>query len=283
MVRALLLAAIFASASVAARAADYAGPIFDTHLHYNTEIWDHYDPAAAERILMAAGVRRAIVSSWPDEGSLKLHAANPKMFQPMLRPYRDRVTRSDWFRHAGVPAFMAERLGGGAGRGPYAGAGEFHLFSPDDARTPVARDVVKLAVERDLFIYVHVHAETLETILGYAPTAKVLWAHAGFSENPAAVGRMLDKHKRVWTETSYRAQDIAPGGVLDDDWKALFLRHADRFMIGADVTPISRWNAYGRIIGEHRRWLGQLPPEVARAIAWQNAARLFGGAELFQE
>ncbi len=279
MLRVLLLAAVGLIASAAARSADYSGPIFDAHLHYNTEIWDHYDPAAAEKILQAAGVRRAIVSSWPDEGSLKLHAANPKMFQPMLRPYRDRVTRADWFRHDSVPAFMAGRLS----RNVYAGAGEFHLFAPEDARTPVARQVVALAVERGLFVYVHCDAATLEVVLGQAPTAKVLWAHAGFSEGPAAVGRILDAHAQVWTETSYRAQDIAPGGVLDDAWKALFIRHADRFMIGADVSVVSRWNAYGRIIAEHRRWLGQLPAGVARAIAWQNAARLFGGAELFGE
>ena len=279
MLRAPLLAAVCLIASVAARAADYAGPIFDAHLHYNTEVWDHYDPAAAQKNLRDAGVRRALVTSWPDEGSLKLHAANPKMFVPMLRPYRGRVTRGDWFRHDEVPAFMAERLSSGI----YAGAGEVHLFSPDDAKTPVARAVLEHAVKMGLFIYVHCDAPTLETILGYVPQAKVLWAHAGFSEGPAAVGRILDAHKQVWTETSYRAQDIAPGGALGADWAALFTRHADRFLIGADVTPVSRWNAYGRIIGEHRRWLGQLPPDVARQIAWQNAARLFGGAELISE
>jgi hypothetical protein len=27
---------------------------------------------------------------------------------------------------------------------------------------------------------------------------------------------------------------------------------------------------------EARRWLGELPPDIARRIAWDNSARLFG-------
>jgi hypothetical protein len=29
-------------------------------------------------------------------------------------------------------------------------------------------------------------------------------------------------------------------------------------------------------MGQYRRWLGELPPEVAARIAWGNGARLFG-------
>ena len=54
------------------------------------------------------------------------------------------------------------------------------------------------------------------------------------------------------------------------------LRHADRFMIGSDTYLTSRWEAYGDLIAQHRAWLAQLPPETARAIAFDNAARLFG-------
>ncbi|NKB49660.1 MAG: hypothetical protein GKS02_09925 [Alphaproteobacteria bacterium] len=37
-----------------------------------------------------------------------------------------------------------------------------------------------------------------------------------------------------------------------------------------------RWASYGSLIDEHRRWLGQLPPETAEAIAQTNAMRVFG-------
>jgi predicted TIM-barrel fold metal-dependent hydrolase len=37
-----------------------------------------------------------------------------------------------------------------------------------------------------------------------------------------------------------------------------------------------RWDQYGRLIDEHRRWLAHLPKAAAEAIAWRNAQRLFG-------
>ncbi len=54
------------------------------------------------------------------------------------------------------------------------------------------------------------------------------------------------------------------------------MRHADRFMIGTDTYVPSRWDIYGALIDEHRRWLARLPPTVAEAIAHGNAARRFG-------
>ena len=47
-------------------------------------------------------------------------------------------------------------------------------------------------------------------------------------------------------------------------------------MVGTDTYATGRWDAYGDLIEEHRRWLAQLPRDVAEAIAWGNAARLFG-------
>ena len=47
-------------------------------------------------------------------------------------------------------------------------------------------------------------------------------------------------------------------------------------MIGSDTYTNSRWEAYEAIIADHRRWLARLPAEVARAIAYRNAVRLFG-------
>ena len=38
----------------------------------------------------------------------------------------------------------------------------------------------------------------------------------------------------------------------------------------------SRWDLYGELIDEHRRWLVQLPRDVAEAIAFRNAVRHFG-------
>jgi hypothetical protein len=38
----------------------------------------------------------------------------------------------------------------------------------------------------------------------------------------------------------------------------------------------ARWDGYAEIIAGYRRWLAQLPPDLARMIATGNAERLFG-------
>ncbi len=103
-----------------------------------------------------------------------------------------------------------------------------------------------------------------------------MWAHAGFSAPPAVVGELLDRYAQLWTEVSYRAEDIAPNGDLDPAWEALLLRHSDRFMIGTDTWTAWRWPLYVGLIQQHRAWLRQLPRDVAEKIAHRNAARLFG-------
>ena len=251
-------------------------PIYDVHVHYSRDAWSHYDPAAIEKILRAAGVGRAVVSSSPDDGTLKLRAANPAMFVPMLRPYYEGVNNSTWHRENQVVAYMDERLKSGV----YKGVGEFHLWSVEDAQTPVVRRVIGKARELDLFVYVHTDAKVVDAIFAMAPGVKVLWGHAGMSEPASVVGAMLDKHKQLWTELSFRAGAVAGGGKLDEQWKAVLLRHPDRFMVGTDTYVTSRWGDYAGLIAEHRRYLDLLPPEVAKAVAWGNAVKLFGGPPL---
>jgi predicted TIM-barrel fold metal-dependent hydrolase len=47
-------------------------------------------------------------------------------------------------------------------------------------------------------------------------------------------------------------------------------------MVGSDTWVNQRWSAYDEIMGGYRRWLADLPPDVAQRIAWGNAAALFG-------
>jgi hypothetical protein len=50
-------------------------------------------------------------------------------------------------------------------------------------------------------------------------------------------------------------------------------------MIGTDTYVTPRWGTYAAIVDEHRRWLAQLPRDVAEAIAYRNAVRLFGAGD----
>jgi predicted TIM-barrel fold metal-dependent hydrolase len=219
-----------------------------------------------------AGVSCALVSSSPDEGTLTLQKAAPDRVVPILRPYREGVTSSNWFADAATPAYLEERLA----RGDYKGIGEFHLFSEGSASTPVVRKVVEMAVARDIVVHVHSGVGPVRVLLSLDPRLRVFWAHAGMSEPPDTVAEILGRHARVMTEVSFRAGEIGGDGGIAPAWRTLFLRYTDRIMIGTDTYVTSRWDYYGRLIDEHRKWLSHLPRAAAEAIAWRNAQRLFG-------
>ena len=95
------LAAIYLIAfASAAQAADYTGPLFDAHLHYNEEAWNGtagpHPPADVLARMQASGVRAIVANSRPNAGSLAL-AALPQMREagiavvPFVRLYRNRA------------------------------------------------------------------------------------------------------------------------------------------------------------------------------------------------
>ena len=68
---------------------------------------------------------------------------------------------------------------------------------------------------------------------------------------------------------------ITDGGKLTPEWKRLFERYPDRFLLGSDTWISQRWDSYGSIMAEYRGWLAQLPQGVAEKIAYRNAEKLF--------
>jgi len=273
------LAVSFLAVALAAMAFWEAGvaaegrlPVFDTHVHYSQEAWQPFSPGAILDKLTAAGVARALVSSTPDDGTLKLYRADRERIVPILRPYRDRADMDRWFRDRGVIDYVAGRLG----RGVYRGIGEFHLLYESEARTPEIRRLAKMAVARDIVLHVHSGDRPVRALFAVEPRLKVLWAHAGMAAPPGMIRRLLESYPLLWTEVSFRADDIAPDGRLDPAWRKLFLDHPDRFMVGTDTYVNARWEIYSGLVEEHRRWLAQLPRKVAKAIAHGNAVKLFG-------
>ena len=246
-------------------------PIFDTHVHYKEAAWSVYPPAVAIEKMERAGVTRALVSSSPDEGTRMLYRQDPERIIPFLRPYHGEVTSSNWFEIIEVIDYFKERL-----EMPiYKGLGEFHIHNPVNADSPVIKLTVKIAVEQDLYLHVHSNHEAVEEIFAYEPRAKILWAHAGMSDPPEVVARMFDRFENLWVDISIREYDIAPQGQLDPDWEKLFLDYSDRITIGSDTWINAQWDNYENIIAFDRNWLAQLPPEVAKKIAFDNASRLF--------
>ena len=262
----LLLVAVLALGGAPAHA-QY--PLFDAHIHFSRPDWDAYTPERALSILARAGVHRALVSSTPDDGTLKLYERAPAGIVPSLRPYRTRDDMSGWPRDPAVQAYVEERLE----RGVYRAIGEMH-FGVEDVGAPVLARFARLAAEQKLFLWCHVDDATVEKMLVAYPSARILWAHAGMSASAATVGRLVDRFPMLWVELALRT-DVAPGGTLDPDWRTLFLRHPDRFLIGTDTWVTSRWESVREASEAVQAWLSQLPPPVAEQIAYKNGDRLF--------
>ena len=266
--RALLMSALLLALSAPVQSAAQL-PIFDAHVHYSRPDWDVYAPDRALAILTAAGVRRAIVSSTPDDGTLKLYEKAPQMIVPFLRPYRTRDDMGSWHSDPAVETYVEERLK----RGIYRGIGEFHL-SASGAGAPTVKRFAELAADRDLFLQAHVDEVTIEKLLTLYPKTRLLWAHAGMSSSAATVGGLLARFPKLWVELALRT-DVAPGGKLDPEWRAVFVKYPYRFMVGTDTWITSRWEAMRGYHQDEQIWLGQLPRDVAEAIAWKNGERLF--------
>jgi predicted TIM-barrel fold metal-dependent hydrolase len=136
--------------------------------------------------------------------------------------------------------------------------------------------VVDFSVERNLYLHAHCDEEALLILFRHNPKARIIWAHTGFSVPPARVAQLLDEHKdALWGELSYRGGITGGDGKLTSDWRSLFERYSDRFLLGSDTWINERWFGYDTIFKEYRNWLAQIPLEQARRIASGNALRLF--------
>ncbi len=247
-------------------------PIFDAHIHYSRGAWDAYSPGQIIAKMDQAGVIRALASSTPDDGTQRLQDAAPDRIVGAFRPYRESNDLGRWYEKPDLVPYSEKRLA----RGRHRVFGEVHLYRPQNLETPEMAHYLALIAGQGLYLQPHSDAEVIRALFKKVPGIKVLWAHAGFSEPPEVVGRLLDRYPNLWTELSYRAQNIMPGDRLDPEWRALLIRHADRFMIGTDTWTVDRWHEYRGLVGEHRAWLGKLPPDAAEKIAHKNAERLFG-------
>jgi predicted TIM-barrel fold metal-dependent hydrolase len=245
-------------------------PLFDAHLHYNRPDWAAYTPEAILALLDRTGVRWAIVSSTPDEGTLRLHEQASARIVSVLRPYRTPADAGTWTTDAAVLPYARQRLQ----RGIYKGLGEFHL-SAAQAGDPVVRELAALGLRHGLFLYAHTDAAGIEALLGRYPGVRWLWAHAGLGEPFEAVARVMDRNAALVAELSLKSE-VAPGGRLDPRWRDLFLRHPDRFLVGTDTWVTSQWDRFAEIQTALRAWLAQLPPDVAERLAYRNAQRFTG-------
>ena len=248
--------------------------IFDAHLHYNQEPRPFYSLDQVREVFRRNGITGIIATSRPNKGTHELVDAKwPELkVVPFIRPYRVRNDIQTWFNDPTIFDLIKEEYA----RGYYRGIGEFHIYGKS-AQSDWVKKMVDFAVERNLYLHAHCDEEALLTLFKHNPKAKIIWAHTGFSVAPARVAELLDEHKdALWGELSYRGGITGGDGKLTSDWRNLFARYSDRFLLGSDTWINERWFGYDTIIKEYRGWLAQLPADQAQRIASGNALRLFG-------
>ena len=284
--------------AAAAQAQPYAGPLFDAHMHYNVEAWDGktgpHPPADVLARFARNGVKAVLSNSRPNEGTRMLaalgsgasgedlrSAATGLGVVPFIRLYRNRADSDNWFRDESIYTMVQAEFARGTASGPYRGIGEFHLYDSANANGPVAARLIRFADQNKLVVLAHVDDVAIDLLMAHAADGgrnlRLIWAHTGIGgAPPQRVDALLQRYPQLMGELSYRPGLTCEQGQLCAQWRALMLKYPQRFLIGSDTWVNQRWSSYDDLMQGYRTWLGGLPADVARAIAWGKGAALFG-------
>jgi hypothetical protein len=270
-----------------AHAADYTGPLLDAHLHYNEEAQLAHPLGDVLARMQRNGVQAIVANSRPNDGTKSLAAAKTETAKagvtviPFVRLYRNRADYSSWFQDETIYQMVLDELARGTAAGPYQGLGEFHLYDSANANGAVAQKLMALADDKGLAVLAHVDDTAIDLLLANTPSkgqkTKLIWAHTGIGgASVARVRTLLRTYPQLRGELSYRPSLTDANGKLTPEWRALVIEFPTRFLIGSDTWVNQRWQYYDELMRGYRTWLGDLPTDVARKIAWDNGAALFG-------
>lgn len=132
------------------------------------------------------------------------------------------------------------------------------------------------------------NGDAFKRLLAHNPRATIIWSHVGFepllTRHPERVRQMLKAYPNLYM--SFRlnrsaprpAAALDPSGRVKPQWLALIGEFPDRFMLGSDAfygPGGSERGATEEGLQNLRNLVAQLPPDVARQVAHDNAVRLF--------
>ena len=284
------IATVLMAASGVARAAEYTGPLLDAHLHYNTEAFNgQTGPHPLADVLarmQRSGVKGIVANSRPNDGTKALaesplaRAAGVTVV-PFIRLYRNRADYDNWFRDETIYDMVLAEHARGTAAGPFKGIGEFHLYDSANANGAVAKKLMAFAEDEGLAVLAHVDDVAIDLLMANTPSkgqkTRLIWAHTGISgASVQRVDALLARYPLLMGELSYRPGLTCADGKLCPEWRTLILKYPNRFLIGSDTWVNQRWQQYDDLMKGYRTWLGDLPPDAARRIGWENAANLFG-------
>jgi hypothetical protein len=248
-----------------------AEPLFDAHLHYNATDAAQYSPQQIIDKLERNGIEQAVVTGTPAAHPANLYRQAPRRIVPLLGVYRSHADKITWPNDATLPKRIEAELD----KGRWRGIGELHIFAKD-RHSPVFHRIIEIATQRRIPLQIHADPAVIDTLYDVSPSLPVIWAHAGTFPYPDLLADYLQRYPALSIDLSVRDERIAPDGQISDDWYALFLRFPDRFMVGVDTFSLSRWQHFDAAVATIRHWLAQLPDDVAKRLAHDNAKAFFG-------
>jgi hypothetical protein len=125
LLRAWSAACLVALAGVA-NAADYSGPLFDAHLHYNEEAQSPHPLPDVLARLQRNGVKGIVANSRPNDGTKALASSSAVreagiVVVPFVRLYRNRADYDNWFRDESIYDMVQAELAAAPPPAPIAG------------------------------------------------------------------------------------------------------------------------------------------------------------------
>ncbi|MBI4985104.1 MAG: amidohydrolase family protein [Rhodocyclales bacterium] len=127
-----------------------------------------------------------------------------------------------------------------------------------------------------------------ERLLAHNRKAAVIWAHAGAdplrTRTPAMQRELLARHPNLYMSLRIGRGGPDPSAAMTEDaqlkpeWRALLIEFPDRFVIGSDSFHPPHANLRrtpAAALAFSRALVEQLPAAVGRAVAYENAVRLY--------
>lgn len=169
------------------------------------------------------------------------------------------------------------------------------VVHPQDERVQAALDA---AIENGWPFIIHIEFKSLrgkkrrqfmaemEEMLERHPGHPFALNHMG-QLDAAEVRRLIEKHRNIHFLTAHAnpvviSQSNQPwvnmfdGEVMSQEWRGLLTRHPDRFVFALDNVWERHWEElYPDQMRYWKRAMGDLPPNVAHAVAHGNAERLW--------
>jgi hypothetical protein len=127
-----------------------------------------------------------------------------------------------------------------------------------------------------------------ERLLRHNRKARFTWAHLGsdpgMQRTPALMRELMDAHPnlysafRIYFHGPAEMTPVDASGNVKPQWLELIQRYPDRFTVHSDIFYASTWPPRrGSKDGNEKtvNFLSQLPPALARKLAYENAQRFY--------